>query len=168
MDYASPGRRSIGNTQEKEEKKLNKRGCPFPPLLLFFLAFTCLLHFSCVIKRRQKLMLYKLFLQLIYFKLPCAAFVLASSQRATEPLFPNLFLVIQINLIHVSWENCLIDLYSFSYFSRAKQAQKQFVVSISRTVSSCTLITTGEVKSYRSNSVEMLQAMILLCFLLVF
>ena len=97
MDYASPGRRSIGNTQEKDERKLNKRGCPpSPPLLLFFLAFTCLLHFSCVIKRRQKLMLYKLFLQLIYFKLPCAAFVLASSQRATEPLFPNLFLIIQI------------------------------------------------------------------------
>ena len=73
VDYASPGRRSIGNTQEKDEKKLNKRGCPFPQLLLFFLAFTCLLHFSCVIKRRQIPMLYKLFLQLIYFKLPCAA-----------------------------------------------------------------------------------------------
>ena len=123
VDYASPGRRSIGNTQEKEEKTLNKRGCPFPQLLLFFLAFTCPLHFSCVIKRRQKLMLYKLFLQLIYFKLPCAAFVLASSQRATEPLFPNLFLVIQINLIHVSWENFLIDLFFF-IFLQSKASPK--------------------------------------------
>ena len=44
VDYASPGRRSIGNTQEKDEKKLNKRGCPFPPLLLFF---SCLHMSNC-------------------------------------------------------------------------------------------------------------------------
>lgn len=35
MDYASPGRRSIGNTQEKEEKT-EQTGVPLPPTPAFF------------------------------------------------------------------------------------------------------------------------------------
>lgn len=151
----------------RREKKNWTSGDAPPPANVFFLAFTCLLNFSCLVKRRQKLLLYKLLLQLKYFKLPQCCLVLASSQRAMELLFPNLFLVIQINSIHVSWGNFFIDPFFF-IFSRAKQAQKQFVVSLSRTVSSCILITAGEVKSYSSNSVEVLQAIILLWFLIVF
>ena len=94
-------------------KKTEQAGVPLPPTrAFFFLSSHVFCTFPVWLKRDRNLCSTNSFFS--WDILNCL--VLASSQRATEPLFPNLCLVIQINLIHDSWESFLIDLFFFIFF----------------------------------------------------